>query len=52
MEKNSLKGADCRAWIIPEERSRNIDTPLDLLIVQQILLNEMKAESCVPASGE
>lgn len=52
MEKNSLKGADCRAWIIPEERSRNIDTPLDLLIVEQILLNEMKAESCVPALGE
>ena len=37
MEQNSLKGSDCRAWIIPEERSRNIDSPLDLLIAEQIL---------------
>jgi CMP-N,N'-diacetyllegionaminic acid synthase len=51
MEQSSLKGADCRAWIIPEERSRNIDTPLDLLIVEQILLSQMKAADCVPVSG-
>ncbi len=51
MEQNSLKGSDCRAWIIPEERSRNIDTPLDLLIVEQILLSQMKAADCVPVSG-
>ena len=37
MEQNSLKGHDCRAWIIPEERARNIDTPFDLRIVEQIL---------------
>lgn len=37
MEKNSLKGSDCRAWIIPEERARNIDTPFDLRIAEQIL---------------
>jgi CMP-N,N'-diacetyllegionaminic acid synthase len=52
MAKNSLKGADCRAWIIPEERARNIDTPLDLLIVEQILLRQAKAEPCVPAPLE
>jgi CMP-N-acetylneuraminic acid synthetase len=37
MKQNSLKGADCRAWIIPEERSWNIDTPFDLFIVEQML---------------
>jgi CMP-N,N'-diacetyllegionaminic acid synthase len=37
MEQNSLKGNDCRAWIIPEERARNIDTPFDLRIAEQIL---------------
>ncbi len=43
MEQNSLKGRDCRAWIIPEERSRNIDTPLDLVIVEHILRAEGKS---------
>jgi CMP-N-acetylneuraminic acid synthetase len=52
MEQNSLKGADCRAWIIPEERSRNIDSPLDLLIVEQILRSHTKAEACVPGPRE
>jgi len=37
MEQNSIGGRDCRAWIIPEERALNIDTPLDLLITEQIL---------------
>lgn len=37
MEQNSLKGSDCRAWIIPEERSRNIDTLFDLRIVECML---------------
>ncbi len=37
MEQNSLKGADCRAWIMPEERSWNIDTPFDLFIVEQMM---------------
>ena len=37
MEQNSLKGVDCRAWIMPEERARNIDTPFDLFVVEQIL---------------
>jgi CMP-N-acetylneuraminic acid synthetase len=34
---NSLKGRDCRAWIIPEERSRNIDNEFDLFLVEQML---------------
>lgn len=37
MEQNSLKGRNCRAWIIPEDRAWNIDTPFDLFIVEQIL---------------
>jgi CMP-N-acetylneuraminic acid synthetase len=37
MERNSLKGEDCRAWIIPPERALNIDTFFDLLVTEQIL---------------
>ncbi len=37
MEGNSLKGADCRAWIIPEERARNIDSHFDLFLVEHML---------------
>ncbi|HVB59239.1 MAG TPA: acylneuraminate cytidylyltransferase family protein [Candidatus Acidoferrales bacterium] len=37
MERHSLKGADCRAWIIPEERARNIDTLFDLRMAEYIL---------------
>jgi len=37
MEQNSLKGRDCRAWIIPEERACNIDTPFDLFLAEQML---------------
>ncbi|MEO8592821.1 MAG: acylneuraminate cytidylyltransferase family protein [Candidatus Solibacter sp.] len=37
MLQNSLKGSDCRAWVIPEERSRNIDSPFDAFVVEQLL---------------
>jgi CMP-N-acetylneuraminic acid synthetase len=37
MEDNSVQGCDCRAWIIPQERYCNIDTPLDLFIAEQML---------------
>jgi N-acylneuraminate cytidylyltransferase len=37
MEWGSLKGHDCRAWIIPQERACNIDTPFDLFLVEQIM---------------
>jgi CMP-N,N'-diacetyllegionaminic acid synthase len=47
MEGNSLKGKECRAWIIPEERAHNIDTPLDLLVVEQILLGKANSGSVV-----
>jgi CMP-N-acetylneuraminic acid synthetase len=37
MDGNSLKGVDCRAWIMPEERAWNIDSPFDLFLVEQML---------------
>jgi N-acylneuraminate cytidylyltransferase len=37
MEQNSLKGRDCRAWIISQERACNIDTPFDLFLAEQML---------------
>jgi CMP-N-acetylneuraminic acid synthetase len=37
MEGNSLKGKDCRAWIVPPERAWGIDTPFDLFVAEQIL---------------
>ncbi len=38
MEQNSLRGRRSLAWIIPEERARNIDTPFDLFLAEQMLL--------------
>jgi CMP-N-acetylneuraminic acid synthetase len=37
MRQHSLKGRDCRAWIIPPERACNIDTPFDLQIAELLL---------------
>lgn len=37
MNENSLKGGDCRAWIIAPERACNIDTPFDLFLAEQML---------------
>jgi len=37
MNRNSLKGDDCRAWLLPEERALNIDTPHDLFLAEQLL---------------
>jgi len=37
MEQNSLKGSDCRAWVIPPERACNVDTPFDLFLAEQML---------------
>ena len=40
MNQNSLKGRDCRAWLISPERACNIDTPFDLFLVEQIFRRE------------
>jgi CMP-N,N'-diacetyllegionaminic acid synthase len=37
MKENSLKGKNCRAWIVSEETSCNIDTPFDLFLAEQML---------------
>jgi CMP-N-acetylneuraminic acid synthetase len=37
MQQNSIKGKDCRAWIVPQERACNIDTPFDLFLAEQML---------------
>lgn len=36
-EQHSLKGRDCRAWLIPPERACSIDSPLDLFLAEQLL---------------
>jgi CMP-N,N'-diacetyllegionaminic acid synthase len=37
MNDNSLKGKICLAWLIPEERSRNVDSHFDLFLIEQML---------------
>jgi CMP-N-acetylneuraminic acid synthetase len=37
MQQHSLKGRDCRAWLVPVERACNIDTPFDLFLAEQMI---------------
>ncbi len=37
MNQNSVKGSDCRAWLMPTERSCNVDVPFDLFLVECML---------------
>lgn len=37
MDLSTLKGVDCRAWIVPQARACNIDTPFDLFLAEQLL---------------
>lgn len=37
MEQNSIKGQDCRGWLIPAERALNIDEPFDLELAEFLL---------------
>lgn len=43
MEQNSIKGRDCRAWIVPEHRACNVDTPFDLFLAEQIMHHEARS---------
>jgi CMP-N-acetylneuraminic acid synthetase len=45
MDQNSLKGRRCRAWIMPEERACNIDTPFDLYLAEQLLRRSLALQS-------
>jgi len=48
MLENSMVGADCRAFVMPEERSVNIDGRLDLLMAEIL----MRAEEEKQAEGK
>lgn len=37
MEEGSLKGSDCRAYVMPAERACNIDDAFDLFLAEQML---------------
>jgi CMP-N,N'-diacetyllegionaminic acid synthase len=37
MNDHSLKGRDCRAWLMPTERSCNIDEPFDLILAELLM---------------
>jgi CMP-N-acetylneuraminic acid synthetase len=37
MDQSSIKGRDCRAWLMPGERACNIDSPLDIFLAEQLL---------------
>ncbi|MFN7923996.1 MAG: acylneuraminate cytidylyltransferase family protein [Bryobacteraceae bacterium] len=43
MEQSSLKGKDCRAWLMPKERSCNIDEPFDLELVEFLMRRMQKS---------
>jgi len=45
MEQGSLKGTDCRAWIVPPERACNIDTPFDLFLAEQLLKSRVAQQA-------
>lgn len=47
MEAGSLKGADCRGWVMPADRAFNVDEPLDLMLIEQALLR-MKGRGELP----
>lgn len=36
-ETGTVEGRDCRAWLIPEERACDIDSPFDLFLAEQML---------------
>jgi CMP-N-acetylneuraminic acid synthetase len=40
MEENSVKGRDCRAWIVSAERAADIDTPFDFFLAEQLLKHQ------------
>lgn len=50
LEQNSLKGRDCRAWLMPAERACAIDSPWDLFLAEQLLRHQ--AESLASLSAE
>lgn len=52
MDQNSIKGSDCRAWLIPKERAVNIDEPFDLYLAEQLLKLNPEYFPGFPAESE
>jgi CMP-N,N'-diacetyllegionaminic acid synthase len=46
--QQSFKGRDCRAWIMPEDRACNIDTPFDFWLAEQLLSQQQHYEAPTP----
>lgn len=47
MKKNSFKGDDCRAWMMPPERACNIDVPFDLVMAEWLIEYLARSEQAV-----
>ena len=43
IEQGSIKGNKCLAWLMPAERSCNIDEPFDLFMVEHMLSQNLEA---------
>lgn len=41
VQQRSLKGSDCRAWIIPPDRAVNLDTELDFALAELLLTRRL-----------
>ena len=44
LNENSFTGRDCRAYVMPRERSVNIDTEFDLILVEYLLKRRAEQE--------
>lgn len=49
MNQNSIKGTDCRVWLIPPERALNIDEPFDLELCEFLMQQEIARYPGSPA---
>lgn len=52
MEEGSLKGKDCRAYVVPVENACNIDDAFDLFLAEQILRYRSKDADSDHRAGE
>jgi CMP-N-acetylneuraminic acid synthetase len=41
MTQNTIRGSDCRAWLIPPERACDIDGPADLMFAEHVLKSRL-----------
>lgn len=43
MNQNSIKGNQCLAWLMPAQRSCNIDEPFDIFMVEHMLTQDLES---------